>query len=115
MKTGLSAWLHSIRGHLSPDVYCVQIDICWFFEGLKQRTTFPCVIFFPFHIHKMFGLNAEIHMYESSPKFGYRFALSSILALYPKELMSLFVFCFILRVDCLEMLTLIWVFYFLKI
>lgn len=60
----------------------------------------------------MLGLNTEIHMSESSFKFGYEFAPSSNPCdLCSKELMNLFVSCFILRVDCLGMLTLLWVFY----
>lgn len=66
-KIVLSALLHGIHGHLSPKVYPVCV---WLFKGFKQITKRRCVSF-PSHIRKMFGLNTESHVSESSFKFGY--------------------------------------------
>lgn len=56
------------RSLITQTVLCAD----WYVFGSSRvlnRTKLRCVIF-PFHIRKMFGLDTEIHMSESSFKFG---------------------------------------------
>lgn len=71
MKIGLSALLHCIfMVTYHPKCIMYRLVCVWLFEGFKQVTKPQCVIFL-FHIHKMFGLNTEVHVSDSPFKFGY--------------------------------------------